>query len=264
MQSKLHIYIIILLSSYCGRIRNDIVGRPLSIANFPVKNEWREEEKAIPIILAPVPPHLPSEYRIESFPEPGDQGIQASGSAWAISQASSIRKLPDGASPDGCSPAFLYNMLNGGKNEGIELHRGLELFRSNGCSPERLMPYIPNDYSQRPTGEAFAAALNNKIAGFGRVDFRDINQIKGHLIQNSAVLVTLTVFQNFLILSRPLFEAPSGKPAGRHSITVIGYDDARRAFLIQNSAGLAWGERGRCWIPYDWFIRLTSSAFVLW
>ena len=32
---------------------------------------------------------------------------------------------------------------------------------------------------------------------------------------------------------------------------VIGYDDDRQAFLVQNSWGTQWGKNGRFWLPYS-------------
>lgn len=41
---------------------------------------------------------------------------------------------------------------------------------------------------------------------------------------------------------------------GGHAMVVIGYDDDREAFLVDNSWGRGWGLEGRCWFPYDYIL----------
>jgi hypothetical protein len=38
---------------------------------------------------------------------------------------------------------------------------------------------------------------------------------------------------------------------GGHAVTLIGYDDSKQAFLIQNSWGTEWGLNGKFWMPYS-------------
>ena len=53
-----------------------------------------------------------------------------------------------------------------------------------------------------------------------------------------------------------------------HAVLAVGYDDDRRAFLIQNSWGRDWGQQGYGWLAYDyvrqglatnWWTLLTSQ-----
>ena len=58
---------------------------------------------------------------------------------------------------------------------------------------------------------------------------------------------------------------------GRHALLLVGYDDRARVFVVRNSWGDAFGDRGYCYMPYDyvlnrqwtrscWAIRLTERA----
>ncbi|KAF2159791.1 hypothetical protein M409DRAFT_60558 [Zasmidium cellare ATCC 36951] len=44
-------------------------------------------------------------------------------------------------------------------------------------------------------------------------------------------------------------------PMGSHTMLAVGYDSAKRRFLVQNSWGKEWNKvlGGRVWIPYEWF-----------
>ena len=40
---------------------------------------------------------------------------------------------------------------------------------------------------------------------------------------------------------------------GGHANTIIGYDDTKAAFLVQNSWGTSWGNKGFYYLPYSVF-----------
>jgi hypothetical protein len=45
--------------------------------------------------------------------------------------------------------------------------------------------------------------------------------------------------------------APTNSLRGTHFVLVVGYDDARKAWLVKNSWGTGWGMGGYGWIGYD-------------
>ncbi|MDH5655709.1 MAG: C1 family peptidase [Spirochaetia bacterium] len=235
------------------------------LESFPVTQIWEEKDTLYPMILSSLPPNPSRKLTLSPLPLVGDQGIQASGTAWSAAAASSFYFYKKRKSKGYfCSPAFLYNMLNNGSDEGIEIHRALELHKNTGCPGERYMKYKSGDYTTRPGRKALLDAPQYKIRGFGRVDFSDINQIKGHLLQNSIVIATIIVYDNFIELKTSTFKQPVGRIRGRHTVSVVGYDDDLQAFLVQNSAGKDWGKNGQAYIPYSWFMRLAVSAYVIW
>src|SRR5262249_31635803 len=48
------------------------------------------------------------------------------------------------------SPAFVYNQINKGKDEGSHLFQAFELLRKQGCSSLAEMPYNQQDYTTQP------------------------------------------------------------------------------------------------------------------
>lgn len=50
---------------------------------------------------------------------------------------------------------------------------------------------------------------------------------------------------------------------GSHAVTMLGYDDNAGLFTFQNSWGAEWGDRGFGYLPYGFFDRYFSEAWVM-
>ncbi len=46
----------------------------------------------------------------------------------------------------------------------------------------------------------------------------------------------------------------------KHALCVVGYDDDSRSFLLMNSWGKKWGNRGYCWIPYASLHKIADGS----
>ena len=62
---------------------------------------------------------------------------------------------------------------------------------------------------------------------------------------------------------------PNEECLGGHAVMCVGYDDAKQMFLVRNSLGAGWGQKGYFTIPYQyltngdladdfWTIRVVS------
>ncbi len=236
------------------------------LSEMPIRPGWKESEKSIPFLLAPYPDYAPAQFRLSHLPEVRDQRPQASGTAWALGYFGTtyLFRIKKGVHDYTCSPAFVYNQLNRGKDAGVDFIEALDLLKDEGCSSMDYMPYRSFDYTYKPGVEAFASASHFRIQGYGRVDFTDVQQIKSMLLQDSPVIVLLQVYDNFVTLDRFHWKRPVGRTRGLHALVVVGYDDKDEYFIVQNSVGSEWGEKGRAAIPYSWFIRVVKRAYVIW
>ena len=110
---------------------------------FGVQPAWTEKDKEVPFVIASVSQNLPESYHLENLPPAGNQGAQASGTAWAIGYfAASYVHSQNNQNKEEyqCSPAFIYNSLNNGVDRGIELAEGLELLKSAAVQEKNLCP----------------------------------------------------------------------------------------------------------------------------
>jgi C1A family cysteine protease len=56
---------------------------------------------------------------------------------------------------------------------------------------------------------------------------------------------------------------PGERSLGGHAVLAVGYDDAERRFIVRNSWGIGWGQKGYFTIPYE-YIANRNLADDLW
>mmetsp|Transcript_2700 Transcript_2700/g.6842 ORF Transcript_2700/g.6842 Transcript_2700/m.6842 type:complete len:93 (+) Transcript_2700:1-279(+) len=50
---------------------------------------------------------------------------------------------------------------------------------------------------------------------------------------------------------------------GGHAVMAVGYDDKKRHFIVRNSWGQEWGDKGYFYMPYDYVI-IPSLVSDMW
>ncbi len=236
---------------------------------------------------------------LPSFPPIGNQGNLGSCVAWASTyyQATHEIGLLNGndnkASNDHVlSPKWTYDILNEGKNGGLSPLDAFLLLSSNGAPSIARFPYDMNYLAWDLNSQDWFDALYNRMADYVLVPglggaSQNLTAIKTALA-NGHVL-SIPTYASSWVYSTIKFDPEqinnkhigdwaitymNGKEGGHH-ITIVGYDDTlwvdvngngsvdsgeRGAFLIANSWGPSWGNRGFAWVSYDAF--LSASKVV--
>ncbi len=159
------------------------------------------------------------------------------------------------------SPAFIYNSLNGGKDQGLHPLNTLTFLIDHGCATLRTMPYRPGDYTTKPSQAAINEAKLFRIADAKLLktgaDVRLALQ-QGHVVPVSVRTNPIFNSGNYPIYttghhSRGTVLRKDGGKHGLHAMAIVGYDDKKGAFLLMNSWGTDWGQKGYCWVAYEVF-----------
>ena len=106
-----------------------------------------------------------------------------------------------------------------------------------------------------PSKKAYENGLKNIAFKYAAVEQTE-QAIKETLLSGAAVAFGFNVYSSFygswvedtVVMPIP---KPGEELLGGHAILCIGYDDAKKAFLIQNSWGENWGIGGKFWMPYS-------------
>lgn len=223
------------------------------------------------------------------LPPVQDQGEQGSCVGWSTGYyfysslvAKQLRLSPDVIRQPTYqfSPAFIYNQSNGGKNEGMAVGDAFKLLKDQGCATLVEMPYREKDFTSQPNDTAKERANRFKARqvvflyeGRLRKDAGtpDTEALKTFINDTKQPFVTaIPIFKDF----------PKGKVAagavydlgvepkkenffGFHAITVIGYDDNKKAFRMVNSWGPSWGEDGFLWLSEAFLRNWAIDGFTV-
>ncbi len=136
--------------------------------------------------------------------------------------------------------------------------------RSRGALDEACYPYVSGRLGEdAPTSGACADAAARAIKITGSQTFGP-SQAKAALL-NGPLMTTMTVYEDFMFYTGGVYRHVAGDYAGGHAVTIVGYDDEARAWIVKNSWGTDWGESGFFRIAYDDVSGVGSSntAFTL-
>lgn len=234
---------------------------------------------------------------LPSFPTIGNQ-ILGSCAAWAMGyyQHSHNNGLVMGWTNNGtdkshtCSTKFVYNMINGGSDNGAYFADALSMVEKHGCVPWNRWPE-DSDYKAWNTNiDDLTVALsrrNNTAQYIASVDTAaGLDQVK-QLLNNGYVLTYGTYITSWTYTTIKADPAQASNPlAGQqvmrymngqvdgHGMTIVGYDDnawvdinnnnvvdsgEKGVLKIANSFGTSWKNKGFVFLAYD-ALKATSAV----
>jgi len=141
-----------------------------------------------------------------------------------------------------------------GMDSGAQLRDGMKSLNKDGICPEPLWPYDIESFTVQPPAAVYRAALDHQALSYQRV-LQSLTQMKGCLAEGFPIALGFAVYESFEspAVARsgegPL-PAPEERRLGGHAVLAVGYDDAAGRFLLRNSWGAQWGQRGYFTLPY--------------
>ena len=226
------------------------------------------------------------------MPPIGNQGVEGSCVGWAVGYAAMSYEMKKNSGVDYvlpgtdllnmiavASPEYLFNRINANNDNcesgswfvGTPDRRGaFDLLKYEGITPWMHAPYSDKNGCgnvENHKEEVFEVAADFRIAGYAEVkDFKTAS-LKQLLRDGYPIIIGANLSKEFKA-SRGVYiwkdqgVDHTGKH-GKHAMVVIGYDDAKGAFKLQNSWGTGWGDEGYGWLAYDHFANVVFEAYVL-
>jgi len=154
-------------------------------------------------------------------------------------------------------------------DSGVELEDCLDALSQHGICRDQSWPYISSKFLNEPPTAAFEEAEKFKPT---KKDFRKLNNID-EMKESLRNKLPFFLDVNFTeeTYGRKVYSTGIIPPAPTndfdvccvHSCVVVGYDDKKEGFIIQNSWGRDWGMEGYGTLPYDYIKKnLFKSAFT--
>ena len=162
------------------------------------------------------------------------------------------------------SPAFCYNQVNGGGDNGSRFDDNMPLICEQGVASLADCPYNAGDRTSWPSESAYSHAIPFRTkdwAWFHTYDTIALNMIKQLLANGSTACLSISVWPNFDHIEQHDYvycaSDREGVKRGDHLVTFVGYNDTLTthdgtgAFRMVNSWGPGWGQAGYFWMSYE-------------
>lgn len=151
-------------------------------------------------------------------------------------------------------------------DSGATIRNGIKAANEFGVAKESSWPYIESKYKDTPSTEAFDEALAYQALEYKRVKQR-LDDIKECIYLESPIAFGMAVYDGLYKITEynPILELPNpSQPLlGGHAVKIVGFNDTTRLFVIKNSWGYGFGERGYFYIPYE-FVLDARLSFDFW
>lgn len=170
------------------------------------------------------------------------------------------------------SRLFVYyneRAMEGNINEdaGANIRDGIKSVANLGVCRETIWPYDIDQFRTRPSDACYVEALKHQVESYHAVD-QDLNSLKSCLAEGYPIVFGFSVYESFesdVVTKTGVMPMPldSESMLGGHAVMCVGYDDAKQWFIIRNSWGEDWGDKGYFYMPYA-YITNASLASDFW
>jgi C1A family cysteine protease len=197
-----------------------------------------------------------------------DQGSLGSCTANAISTAFIYNLVKQEESLFVPSRLFIYyntRLLEGNedRDSGATLRNTVKSINKVGLCEEPFWPYDIKKFKSKPSTKSYDDAEGNKAVKYERLS-RSLYDFKSCLAAGLPFVCGFAVYESFQskevaktgIMPMP---GPDETSLGGHAILVVGYDDETQCFIVRNSWGTKWGDKGHFYMPYEYLLNRNLS-----
>ncbi len=167
------------------------------------------------------------------------------------------------------SRLFLYyniRVIDGtvGMDAGGYLRDGVKAMSKYGLCEESIWPYDIAKFDVKPSDAAYKDARTRSITNYQRVD--GFRLMLDAINNNRPIAFGMDVYRVFDYIGPddPVIPMPNNNEhsSGGHAMCMVGYDLAKKQFLVRNSYGTEWGDRGYAWLPFEYVEKYAYDAWV--
>jgi C1A family cysteine protease len=168
-------------------------------------------------------------------------------------------------------------------DSGAQIRDGIKSVVNLGVCPETEWPYtlgtckmIGEDpttgddiydtgpkFKQKPPKACYTDATKFQVLQYQSV-MNVLPQIKGCLAEGFPFVFGFTVYESFYNIGKngimPL-PAHNEQKVGGHAVMAVGYNESKQVFIIRNSWGTSWGDKGYFYMPYAFITSNNCNDF---
>jgi len=172
------------------------------------------------------------------------------------------------------SRLFLYyneRVLENSVNEdaGAYLSDGIKTLQNYGICQESSWPYVISQFAVKPPDSCYTEALNNIAVSVQNISNTQ-NAMQTSLALNEPFVVGIAVYSSFQtsqVVKTGIVPMPTKNDIflGGHAIVCVGYDNKKKIWIMRNSWGPKWGDKGYFYLPYEFILNkdLASDFWIV-
>jgi C1A family cysteine protease len=200
-----------------------------------------------------------------------DQGNLGSCTGNAIAGAIELLDKRAGKNID-VSRLYIYyyeRLLEGTVNydNGAYIRDGMRAVYNYGAPLESLWPYNISRFRNPPSVQAVQDGARRKVTSYQAV--ANHQGCLDSLAAGYPVVIGFSVYSSFesATVARtgvmPYPNTSREQLLGGHAVLLVGYDKTRQVYIVRNSWGSNWGDRGYFYMPFQ-VIQNTSMSSDFW
>ncbi len=150
------------------------------------------------------------------------------------------------------------------KDVGAYISDGVKVLKNYGACAEQTWPFSVKAVETKPHAQAYTEGKGHEVDQAATVAI-DLHSMRHCLAEGYPFVFGLEI-DDFKPdakgnITRP---GPKAKLDG-HAMCCVGYDDARKVFIVRNSWGTSFGDKGYCYVPYAWMTdpKACSDAWTI-
>ena len=133
---------------------------------------------------------------------------------------------------------------------GTRIREAFKIMNKYGACRDKMWPFG----DPLPTAQESAImsdARKYRIGLYHALSTNDERRL--HLQKQGPFVIGVPVHTNWRSIGTDgIVPSPAGALLGGHAVLVVGYDDHKKLFKLQNSWGKDWGDKGFGYFPYDY------------
>lgn len=143
------------------------------------------------------------------------------------------------------------------KDEGMSIGAAITAMQVSGACLASSWPYDLDKVNERPTDECFKEARKYRVVQSQKVP-HDLDAMRECSAEGNPIIFGLVLTDRFFCPGPGGFVSTPGKTDqraashGLHAMLLVGYNDRQKVFIVRNSWGESWGDKGYCYVGYDY------------
>jgi C1A family cysteine protease len=141
------------------------------------------------------------------------------------------------------------------EDKGCNILQALLSAKAQGVCLEASWPYNVANVNAQPNSYAFVEAEQYKIEQYLKIN-PNLDDMLSCLSEGYPFVFGLKITDSFNqlngIIAKPSSDEIRSDIHGNHAMLCVGYNLKNKVFIVRNSWGEEWGDKGYCYIPFDY------------